>query len=179
MLSKNFAGAVLVAALALLPGDGKAAIDLGPTPNQVFSLWTNINANLLALAKVLSGDTRWGKSLAALTPNKFRSKTPTDVLVHVRRYRAKLDRLRRRDGLAPTKRFDSGHTTITLSIVYVNSGYVLNGQVELLIRRTGPAQQISGFYVSHDIGGKASSDVFGLVDLAHRRLDLILAGTRP
>ena len=179
MSSRFVAGAILAAALALHPGDGKAEINLGPTANQVFSLWTDINANLLALAKVLSGDTAKGKSLAALTPDKFRGKNPTDVLVHVRAYRAKLDRLRRRDGLAPTKRFDSGNAAITPSIVYVNSGYVLNGQVELLIRRTGPAQQISGFYVGHDIGGKAPSDVFGLVDLAHRRLDLILAGTAP
>lgn len=166
--------AVVLAGLLLRPGTG-AAIDLGLTPSQVFSLWTNIDDSLLAVARVVSDDADWYGGLAAMAPEEFTDKTPGDVLGQVEVFRAKLDRLRQSGNLKLTERFEEVTGEVTPSVVYLNSGHVLNAQIDWLIRNTGPSQLVSQFYVRHGFTGKRPSDVFGLVDLANRRIDLILA----
>ena len=151
------------------------SLDLGLTPSHVFSLWTNINENLIVVGSVVSDEPAWRKKLAASQTRKFEGKSPSDVLKRVVNYRTKLDRLLHRQALKPTKKFYSEEATITPSDVYLNSGHVLNAQVTWLIVNTGPQQTVSQFYKRHNFQGKTPSDVFGLVELANHRLDLILA----
>lgn len=168
--------AVLAAVLALSllgPRPGHA-LDLGLTPSQVYSLWTNINASLLEFAGAASRDKDLRRRLAAMSPESFAGKKPADVLAQVKRYRAKLDRLRARAGLARTRWAPQNQGEITPSDVYLTSSEVLHAQVELLIRSTGPEQQVSQFYVRHDVREMTPSHVFALVDLACRRLDRVL-----
>ena len=60
-------------------------------------------------------------------------------------------------------------------MVFLDSGHVLDAAVEWIVRNTPKGQLISQFYARHDVSGKTPSDVFGLVDLADRRIGRILA----
>lgn len=177
--------AVLPVLLTLSPEPG-GAVHRGLTPSQVFGLWTNINASLDAVARVISDDTAWRTQLRAMRPKAFRGKRPADVLEQVKRYQSKIDALRRRAGLPPSERHSGHHHSehqhsISPSVVYIASGTVLNAQIEWLIHLTERNQLVSQYYRRHDFSGKISSDVFGIVELANRRLDAILtkAGVRP
>ena len=168
----------LVAAvlLGLMATPGTAsAVELGLTPSQVFGLWTNINDGLLASARVISSDSAWHGSLDAMRAQKFDGKKPADVLAQVVEFRAKLDRLRQKSGLKPAKQFVNGDGKVTPSVVFLNSGHVLDGLADWLIRNTGPEQLIGPLYARLDINGKTPSDAFGVVELANRRLDQLLS----
>lgn len=165
---------MVLGGVAMHPGNG-LALDLVLTPDQVYSLWTNINRSLLAASRIVSHDPAWQAELAAQTLRTFHGKRPADVLVLVKAYRDKLDRLRRQAGLPPVRRLDAAYDLVTPSVVYVASGHVLNGQVEWLILNTGPDRPVTTFYRRHDFDGNTPSDVFALVELAGRRLDQILA----
>ncbi len=149
------------------------ALDLGLTPSHVFSLWTNINNALITSARIVSNDAVT-ETVAAMRPKIFIGKVPADVLERARAVREKLDSLRRNSGLKQTILFNSDQGRITPSDVYLNSGHVLDGLVGWLIHGTGPDLLASRFYVRHKYSGKTPSDVFGLVDLANRRLEMIL-----
>ena len=166
----------LLVAVLMHPADG-FALDLGLTPSHVFSLWTNINESLVVVGGVVSDDKAWRESLTASKARKFEGKQPRDVLEMVASYRTKLDKLLGRQGLEPVKRFNPKEKeteAITPTVVYLNSGYVLNAQVTWLIVNTGPEQTVSRFYTRYNFSGKTPSDVLGLVELANRRLDKIL-----
>ena len=176
-IAKKF-GAIcaVLAGITLFPGNG-AAIDLGLTPAQVFSLWTGINESLLVVAGTVSDDKAWQRELSRIRPRAVRNKRPADVLRQLEAYRAKLDRLRGRAGLKPIRRFVGDGKPVTPTVVYLNSGLVLNGQVEWLIHNTGPKQLVSQFYPNPSNGSssdKTPDHVFALVNLANRRFAEIL-----
>lgn len=166
---------LVLAGLVLAPARaGAGAIELGLTADHVYSLWTNINSSLLAVADSLATIPALRDQLMAVTPRRFKGKAPADVLERVNAYRLKLDRLRGLGVLGPIKLYNHGDFPVTPRIIYVNSGHVLNGQIELLVNRTPPDLLISPFYVQYEFSGKRPDDNFTLIDLADRRLDLIL-----
>ena len=154
------------------------ALDLGLTPSHVYSLWTNINDSLVASSRVLSGDAALLASLSAMKARKFSGKKPADVLNHLIKYREKLNKLLTAKKLPLTKRAETVAGAVTPSYVYLNSGHVLNAQIRWLIVETGPEQTVSQFYTRHGFSGKTPSDVFALVQLAIRRMDLLLKAAR-
>lgn len=174
MLRKLVFATAVLASLVLAPGHG-LALELGLTPSQVFSLWTNINNSLSTVAEAVADDRAWIQRLAAMTPRTFENKTPADVLGRLSRFRAKLGRFREKYDLPRIEPHSGGYANVTPSVVYLNSGRVLNGIVEWVIVNTGPEQLVSQFYVRHGFKGKTPSDVFGLIELAERRLDQVLA----
>lgn len=150
------------------------ALDLGLTPSHVFSLWTHINHNLIESSRLVSGDAGFQVTLKAMKPLDFSGKNPADVLEQLIVYRAKLNRLLRAQNLPDTKQETADGDAITPSDVYLNSGHVLNAQVRWMIVQTGPEQAISQFYTQQYFSGKTPSDVFALVEIANRRMDLML-----
>ena len=176
-MSHQVKSLLLATALAvsfMVPVSKASELELGMTPSHVFGLWTNINACLLAVAGLHAQDTAWQGQLSAMTPQKFEDKKPSDVLDRVAEFRSKLDRLREAAGLDLTKKLDSGDGQVTPSVVFLNSGHVLNGLVDWSIRNSGPDFLVSRFYDRHAFDDKTPSDVFGLVDMANRRIDSIL-----
>ncbi len=161
-------------AMGLAPGDARAQ-ELGLTPSNVLSLWTNVNNALVAVAIVTSGGADRAQRVKATTPETFAGKTPADVLERVAEFRDKLDRLRRKAGLPATQRYQEDGGTVTPSVVFLNSGHVLDAVVQWLVKHTDRQQLVSPFYARHDFSGKTPSDVYGSVDLANRRIDIILA----
>lgn len=165
---------LILGAVSLLPANG-LALDLGLTPSHVYSLWTNTNKCLRELANRISDDAEWRRQFATTPVKTFERKKPSDVLEHLTIVRAKVDRLRQKAGLPPVERYGGGTEEITPSVVYLNSGHLLDGLVDLLIRTSGPDQLVSQFFIRTKFLEKTPSDVFGLVDVADRRLDQMLA----
>ena len=159
--------------LAVVPGPG-TAVELGLTPSHVFSLWTNINAALVTTGSAMTGDEDLSRQLAEMAPTAFHDKTPGDVLEQVAVFRDKLDRLKAASGLEETPIYhDPEGGEVTPSVVYLNSGNVLDSLVLLMIRIDGE-RLVGGFYAPHDFTGRTPSNVFGLVELADRRIDALI-----
>ena len=177
---KASVGAVCVTLMCLAFGaavftDQARARELGLTPSHVFGLWTNINAALVSVADASSGGQNLDDSLTSTKPDRFENKKPADVLARAIEFRAKLDRLLAEHGMAPTKRYPRGAGRVTPSVVFLNSGLLLDAVVGWIIADTAKRQLVSPFYAHHAFSGKTPSDVFGMVDLANRRIDRILA----
>lgn len=165
---------VLALVLALLPVQ-VGAVELGLTPSNVVSLWTNINNALVTTGSALPSGVDVSGDLKAMTAKAFPGKKPGDVLNQVVQFREKLDRLRARSKLKATPVYkDPQGGTVTPSVVFINSGRMLDSVV-LLLNRYNKDQLISGFYTRHDISGKKPSDAYSFVELANRRLDVISA----
>ena len=151
------------------------AVELGLTPSHVVSLWTNTNSALETMARILTKDASLQQKVKATKPQNFTGKKPADVLRRVGEFREKLDRLRQKTSLSPTKRYRHGTGTVTPSVVFLNSGHVLDATVHWVIKNSGKDQLVSPFYIRHDISGKTPSHAYSMVDLANRRIDMILA----
>ena len=154
------------------------AQELGLTPSHVVGLWTNINSALVTVAEASSGGQALAESLASTTATRFENKKPADVLAHAFAFRAKLDGLLAKTGLAPTKQYDQGAGVVTPSVVFLNSGYLLDAVVGWIVEKTTKEQLVSPFYARLAISGKTPSDAFGMVDLAIRRIDRILSAAK-
>ncbi len=162
--------------LAAMPGPARA-VELGLTPSHVYSLWTNINAALVTLGPAMTGSDDISKHLEGMTPSAVKNKTPGDVLGQVAVFRTKLDRIGISSGLKATQVYsDPKGGKVTPSVVFLNSGNVLDSLVLLLIR-TDDKQLVSGFYKRHEFSGKTPSNVFSLVELANRRMDALIRKT--
>lgn len=168
-----FIAAVLI--MAVSTTQESFAVELGLTPSHVVSLWTNTNNALVALARISSKNSDLAKRVDTTTTRSFSGKKPADVLKRVEEFRGKLDRLRSESNLPTTRRRDNDGGVVTPSLVFLNSGYVLDATVDWIIRNSSRKQLVSQFYVRHDIAGKTPSDAFSFVDLANRRLDMILS----
>jgi len=158
----------IVAILAVLGARAQAA-DLGLTPGHVVSLWKNINNALLTAADILQGP-EGRTALEAMKEESFSDKTPADVQDKVVEFRTKLDKATASMGLNPTTTYkDPRGGAVTPSVVFMNSGYVLDSMVLTLIYLDGQ-RLVSGYYASHDFSGKGPSDAYAQVELANRRL---------
>lgn len=164
----------LVLAIGLVPAKTRAAVELGLTPSHVFSLWTNVNGALVAIAEIVGAKEGWAEEVRAMTSETVTGKEPADVLAQAQIFREKLDKLRQRSNLPATEKYGTGDGAITPSVVFLNSGHILDATVGWLIENTGREQLVSEFYTRHDFSGKTPSDPFALIVLANRRIDNIL-----
>lgn len=165
--------ALLPVVLALLAGPARA-LELGLTPSNVFATWININATLMAVGAAATGDERLVQRLEAMKAQVFRGKNPADVLKQLAIFRGKMDRLRSRYGLGATPVHENpAGEKVTPSVVFLNTGYLLDSAVLLLIR-LDERRLISGYFKRHDISGETPNGPYSLIDLANRRIDALL-----
>jgi len=168
---------ILVAAVSVMgivPSNGAAALELGLTPSHVYSTWTNINAALIAVARTMSDDPTWRKQIVDMKVQRFSGKNPGDVFAKVDAFRDTFHK-GRSDGPSLQGWEDHGtNKEVTPSMVFLNSGLALGGVVSWLVDQSSRQQLVSQFFTRHGFTKKIPSDVFGLVDLAYRRLELIL-----
>ncbi|MFQ5984604.1 MAG: adenylate/guanylate cyclase domain-containing protein [Alphaproteobacteria bacterium] len=150
--------------------------DVAIGPSNVFSVWLNINAALVFAAEELTSDPTFVAELEATSSTEFTGKVPANVLKRVVEFRNKLDLLRTKNGLEPTNVYvDPSGKEVTPALVYVNSGHVLDSLVNFVLSVLRKGDLLVGkYYKDHGPIGKKPSDVFGLVDLADRRLDQLL-----
>ncbi len=166
--------AIVVFAASMTQAQAQPAA-IGMTPSHVVGLWTNVNKALVTAARLSRNDIALVRDIEAMKPNTFSGKKPGDVLGKVVEVRAKLDRFRSGSKLAPTEVYGSGEGTVNPTIVFLNSGFVLNGVVDWIARNSGPQEFVSPYYDFPGFSGKTPSDAFSMVDLADRRLALILS----
>ena len=171
---KRTTSLLLTLILVMGIGTGGSALELGLTPNHVYNVWTNINNVIVKIAEKKSSGATYG-TISNMEPKNFTGKIPGDVLKEVIQFRGKLDILKKQYNLKTTDKKDVANgEKITPSHVFLNSGFVLDSSAELLITITNKDTLISPFYKNREISGKPPSNVFQMVDLATRRLDLIL-----
>lgn len=159
--------------IALLPARAWA-LDVGLTPSHVFSLWTNINQAVLTVGNLTDEDGGLIADLQVMKADIFAGKTPRDVLVLALKLEGEFDKLRVSAGLVPTRQLVVAHEKTTPSDVFLTSSLILSSVVEWIIENTGPEHLVTQYFPRHAFKDKTPSDVFGLVNLAHRRIRLIL-----
>ncbi len=160
---------ILSLSFALTPHPAQA-VELGLTPSNVLDLWTNINNALVGAGE--AKDAALSERLQAMKLQSFKGKKPGDVLKQVEALRGKLDSLGSGYSLKPTPVFKGpAGGTVTPSVVFLNSGYVLDTMV-LVLNKVDREHQISGYYKRRDIKDKTPSDVYAMVELANRRMDI-------
>ncbi len=71
--------------------------------------------------------------------------------------------------------FEERGKKITSTDVFLNSGLLLDGLVEWIVKNSPPEHLIIPYYGYETYKDKKPGDVYSLVDLAHRRIVLILA----
>ncbi len=141
------------------------------TPNGPFHLWLGIN-EFMPLLTTSPSQTR---AIRAEINQRFRGKTPANVLSQVVRFRNKLDRLLAKYRLNKTGVFRSPTgEKISPAIVYINSGHSYDSVVRLLLKANPNDQSYRDKFLIPFPKGKTPSDVFGLVDLAIRKIDVLL-----
>lgn len=162
----------LLAVFILIPGQTARATDLGLTPDHVFGLWQSVNTALIDAPGWLAGDRSLAEPIAALAPKATDpTRTPGDVLAQIAAFRDKLDVIRNGLGLLPTPKF-AYRGEVTPTVVFLNSGHVLDSLVIAMIERDD-GRDVSKFFFRNDVENKTPGDVYALVELANRRLDLL------
>ena len=152
-----------------------SAVELGLTPSHVFGLWTNINHCLTLIATQVTKDNDWVRENADIKPNRFSGKKPSDVLERVAIVREQIDKIRSSSGLGKVETFENPDRNITPSVVFLNSGHVLDGLADWLAHEAEPGVMVTECYRPQRFNGKTPSDVFGQVDLAQRRFGLLFS----
>ncbi len=190
-ISKRFSWALIVVLCGsiLLAPAKSSAIELGLTPKNVYGLWININKALLARAERDLRNPETLRQLSTLPPRQFNGMRPGDVFNKASAFWVDLSAAIDLVALPPTPSWIDAYAQLietgtettsgtTPSQVFLLSSKILNAMVKDYVTATGGRLPISGFYVDHALSGKVPSDVFGMVDLAQRRLDLIKTGLR-
>ncbi len=180
IITSVFAGCLIVIAR---PANAQ---DLGLVPSHVFNIWTNINKAMVVFARQQVGQqVRSQKSYShsnSIKLRKFTGKTPGDVLVRVSQFNKKFHKLVNRTDhsggellLAHEVLFQSRGdvSVVTPSTVYLQSAHLLVEIVTEAANKLGDDVLVSSFFEKQKYIDKTPSDVFGLVDLAARRLDLL------
>ena len=155
-----------------------SAVELGLTPSDVVMLWANTNNALVAVAHIApGGGAALSSQLKALRPKFFQNKKPGDVLGQVAIFRGKLDQLRKRIGLPATGTYKNKDGKISPSVVFLNTGFVLDASAEVLLKISNNTVSAGPYYKPFAIEGKTPTHAFSMAELATRRIDLLLSTT--
>ncbi|MHA1598613.1 MAG: hypothetical protein ACTSV1_07810, partial [Alphaproteobacteria bacterium] len=169
---------LLTAAIVLL--SSKAwALDIGLTPSHVYSLWTNINQTVMTFVRIDVQEPALRNEIDAMEAEEFSGKSPGDVLALASEVEGLWDALRISSDLAPTRQIFISDSSTTPSDVYLESSRILGAAVEWIIMNTDADHLVSGHFVRHEFTGKTPSDVYGLVDLAYRRMHTVIHRKSP
>lgn len=174
--------ACLIAFLLIGAPSKALSLELGLTPSHVYSLWSNINRSLLIYAKIVNIEPEKVKRIENMQPRHFEGKKPADVYAMATKVQNGLKGQIHWSTETPQWLIEyqkAGKTAVpendelTPSAVFLISMQLLNGIVAVVVDNTGWEVPVSDLYTSDVPSGKVPSDVFGLVDLALRRIELI------
>ncbi|MCB1744405.1 MAG: hypothetical protein KDK91_28815 [Gammaproteobacteria bacterium] len=174
----RFCMAVLIGS-SLLPCTSFSS-DRGITPGHTHAVWESANRALLRLAGVVHAEDAVVGEMARLRANVFSGKRDEDLESRVIAFHTKLGQLHERLQLKMDGRNDAASLLEarkpgTQEGVFLVSGHVLDEIVTAYLQKTADTDPVSDLFVVQEDQGSSVDGVFGLVDLAHRRLDLLLA----
>ncbi len=166
-----------VAAAPTVASSEEGVIELGKiSPNGPYRLWNAVNKVLLDYAS-LRGGAELRSQVQGLSAGQYDGKTPADVLTQAAEFRGMLERLLDRLNLPKVEIYkDPLGRDVTPGVVFVNAGHIMDAVVSAFRSASNkPDESLGGLYDVPVATGKTPSDVFGLVYLATRRLQLIAA----
>ena len=177
-------GIVFCLTLFLLPSRG-FSLELGLTPSNVYSLWLNINNVILAEASHLNMDPQVQKQLEDMKPAFFDGKKPADVFALATRFHDVAVKTYDLNELPPVPQWIEIYARLieapsardpetTPSQVYLFSSRILGSLVAHYVDETSGRLPVARFFSENSVQGKVPSDVFGMVDLALRRVEAIM-----
>lgn len=173
---------VILAGPALAASDTAKSIDevyipeLGKiTPDGPFRLWTAMN-NVIPEYAMLVGGKELKAKVLKLSVSSFTGKSPGNVMEQTESARALLNRLAVKYKLPKAARYtDPLGRAVTPAVVFLNAGNLLDTLVESYFVASDKSELGLGrFYTVPEFTGKKPNDVYGLVELATRRLEVIV-----
>jgi hypothetical protein len=139
------------------------------TPNDVYSRWLTLNEAL----PLLTTDDNVISKIGQLQPNEYSGKNPSDVLNEGATLKGKLDTLRKKYDLGELQMGTvPASSDVTPADVLKYSDSVFKG-IQEVVEQVNQANKDYSYH-TEAVTDKEPSDVFGLVDLANRKLDLLL-----
>ncbi len=155
----------------------KSVVKLGKiSPNGPYRIWSAVNKVLLDYASLKGGE-ELKSQVKDLNAGRFYGKTPTDVLIQAAEFRDALERILDRLQLPKVEIYeDPLGRQVTPGVVFVNAGHIMDAVVSVVHSASDHHDEPLGALYDVPVAtGKTPSDVFGLVYLATRRLQLIAA----
>jgi len=148
-------------------GESRAKETIELTPDNVVTVWQNINEVILVLSANIAMDDEWVDGLRNLQPAADTTNTAAEMTT----FREKLNTLLASSNLdavaAPNDTRDA------TSVLYVNSGTLLDNLVYYLIDADSLAS-VAIYYREEEINGSSSQDVVAQMSLANQRLDAFI-----
>lgn len=137
-------------------------------PSETYSHWLIINEAL----PLLTTDEAITGTINEFQPNEYNDKVPADVLDEAVVFNGKLDTLRKRHELDETHQGNIPDADqVTPAVVKEYSSHIFDG-IKQLAAQINDANKDYNFH-NETVTGKQASDVFGLVNLANRKIDLL------
>ncbi len=176
---------VILAGPALAASDTAKSVDsvdeayipkLGKiTPDGPFRIWTALN-NVIPEYALLVGGKELKAKVLKLSARGFTGKSPGNVMEQTERARALLDGLAVKYKLPKAARYsDPLGRAVTPAVVFLNAGNLLDTLVASYFVASKPTELGLGrLYAVPEFTGKKPNDVYGLVELATRRLEVIV-----
>lgn len=109
-----------------------------------------------------------------MQPATYSGKDPQHVLERIRKFSSEVSRMREHAGLSSI-RLPEDREKILPSLVFLSSGRVLAGLLGHYVCLPDVSVMVSDYFRNENFYTKTPNEVFGLVDLATRRLNIIMA----
>lgn len=165
-------GAIFASEANGQPSPPQAAADDGSiSVNDLYGLAARCNEAILQLAPVRQSPDF--PRLKSLQPARSSGKTPEHIAHRLQRMCDLVNRLRIEEGLEPVATSRGELKAAAARHVYLSAGQCLDGLISLLAA-TDPNQSLGRFYQRTDYQGRTVDEVYGLIDLAVRRLEITL-----
>ncbi|MFT5162481.1 MAG: hypothetical protein ACI9FJ_001057 [Alteromonadaceae bacterium] len=155
------------------------ALELGFTPNHVYSLWINVNQAVLTYGEQISPNTQWLIKVKQMQPQPVTDKVPADVLKKAKEVSSMLavltkPQLYQRLSNEVLLQLSDGVEEIKPTDIYLFSSVLLHQTITLIVTQASKDIAIGALFKPLEVVNKTPSDVFAQVALAQRRLAAII-----
>lgn len=163
---KRFMIVSLAISIWMASGESRATDSLELTPNNVISVWHNINDVILVLSANIALDDEWIEELRNLQPAD-NTNLSGEMVAFSEKLNALLTSSELQTVPAPLSTLNS------TSALYIRSGTLLDNLVYYLIDSDSLAS-VAIYYGGEEISGKTERDVVAQINLANQRLDAFI-----
>ena len=165
--------------------DGHVTYEKVITPSQTFSIWMSINKVLVNYAKLQDLGEETISQIEGVGINVFTDKKPEDVFALVGEFSHVFVKY---TGTETTSHGDNlsnleetivgtlmiGESEVLPSMVFARSLVVLDILMQSYVRQGVNGELLSPYFLVNDYENKVPSDVYALVDKAHKRLQVMI-----
>jgi len=177
---RHFFAMIVFVFATVLSSSPSRSLEFGLTPSHVFGVWLNINKVYLELESLSDVAPEALIKIEALTPTLHKEIKTNHIFTQAKTVQKNLTTMYHLGIPKQTPSWirdyqslegERVYGNITPSQIFILSTEILNSLVEKYADITKGTKPVSQFYRIENIKEKATDDVFGLVDLMHRRLE--------